>query len=136
MATQRTISIIGALEEVAENAIRELSERNFNLLLFYKESDESKRPQSSYATHAANIEWISCPREASWEADAVILAIPVGEQQEIASDIRPVTTGKPVIDIRNGDNNRHALQQLLPDSIVYCVDAKCAGELLIDFFKQ
>lgn len=136
MATQKTISIIGALNEVAEKAIGVLSERNFNLLLFYKESDAGKRERSTYADNAVNVEWISCPKEASWEADAVILAIPPGEQQEIASDIRSVTTGKPVIDIRNSDDNRKALQQLLPCSIVHCVDAKRVGDLLTDFFKQ
>jgi len=136
MATQKTIAIIGALEEVAEKAIGVLKKSGFHLLLFYKQSDEYKRKQLPLAEEPANIEWVSCPKEASWEADAVILAIPAGEYTEIASDIRFVTTGKPVINIRNNSISNTALQQLLPDSVVVYGDVRNVHILLNDFFKR
>ena len=74
---------------------------------------------------------ISCAREASWEADIIILATPYGTEKEVAEKIREVATGKVVISISNPPNSSYndlvsspdtsaaeELQKLLPNSKV------------------
>jgi predicted dinucleotide-binding enzyme len=89
-------------------------------------------------------------REASWEADIIILAVPSETQAEIAGEIKDVVTGKVVISLENPLNGTHSgpvtpptnsvaaeLAQLLPHSrIVRALsttvadqpgEVKCAG---------
>ena len=68
-------------------------------------------------------------KEASWEADIIILATPYGAEKEVAEKIREVATGKVVISISNPLNSSYndlvtsedaaeELQKLLPNSKV------------------
>lgn len=120
MATQQTIAIIGALEEAAQSAIAGLTGTGYRLLLFCKEDDLSRL--SAFAAgkrfDGTDVEWMSCPIEASWEADIILLSVPADEIAEVASAIREVAIGKPVVDIRNDEKDITKLKELLPYSVV------------------
>jgi 8-hydroxy-5-deazaflavin:NADPH oxidoreductase len=120
MATQQTIAIIGALEEAAQAAINGLTGKGYRLLLFCKEDDLSRL--SAFAAgkqfEGTDVEWMSCPIEASWEADIILLSVPVDEVADVASAIREVAIGKPVVDIRNSGAEMNKLKELLPYSTV------------------
>ncbi|MBO9660960.1 MAG: NAD(P)-binding domain-containing protein, partial [Chitinophagaceae bacterium] len=113
MATQQTIAIIGALEEAAQSAITALSGSGYRLLLFCKQDDPSRL--SAFAAGkqfgGADVEWMSCPIEASWEADIILLSVPADEITDVATAIRQVAIGKPVVDIRNSVAARDKLKE-------------------------
>ncbi|MCG2617541.1 hypothetical protein LZZ85_24795 [Terrimonas sp. NA20] len=120
MATQQTIAIIGALEEEAKTAIASLTGSGYRLLLFCKE--EQLSTLSSFASgkqfEGIDLEWMSCPIEASWEADLILLSVPGNEVAEVAAAIRDVAIGKPVVDIRKDGTELSELQTLLPYSSI------------------
>ena len=77
----------------------------------------------------AEIDILMCAKEASWEADVIILATPYEAERNIAEKIREVATGKVVISVSNPPDNAfpglatspttsgaEQLQRLLPDS--------------------
>lgn len=116
MATKKTIAIIGALEEKGREVVQYLAKEDYHLLLFYKETEDPAQKQTD---NSPGMEWISCPVEACWEADIVVLAIPSEEQEEVVSGIKTVLTGKPVIDVRNEVNAVKELETSLPHSKIF-----------------
>jgi 8-hydroxy-5-deazaflavin:NADPH oxidoreductase len=80
---------------------------------------------------SADVEAATCPRDASWEADIIIAAVPYAAEKEVAEKIREVANQKIVISISNPLNDTfdglvtapdtsaaEELQQLLPHSKV------------------
>lgn len=73
---------------------------------------------------------VSCVKEASWEADVIVVATPYEVEQEVAEKIREVAVGKLIISISSTRNNLNNtldsseitaaedLQHLLPHSKV------------------
>ncbi len=108
------------MEEAAQSAITALAGSGYRLLLFCKEEDLSGL--SSFASgkqfDGTDVEWMSCPIEASWEADIILLSVPVDEITAVGSAIREVAIGKPVVDIRNSETGQDKLKELLPYSTV------------------
>jgi len=58
-------------------------------------------------TPNADVEILDCSKEASWEADIIIPAVPYQSQAEVASKIKDVVTGKIVISISNPLNETY-----------------------------
>jgi NADPH-dependent F420 reductase len=56
-------------------------------------------------TPGADVRIVSSSREASWEADIVLVAVPYEVQAEVARTIRDVVTGKVVVSTTNPLNN-------------------------------
>jgi NADPH-dependent F420 reductase len=133
MASLKTIAIVGAAGNMGSAIARSLAKDNYRLLLMAKEQAkldtlkadlEKSGPKSEILT-------IGCAREASWEADIIILATPYGAEKEIADKIRDVAKGKIVISISNplngnydglvtapGTSAAEELQKILPHSKV------------------
>jgi hypothetical protein len=55
----------------------------------------------------ADVEILDCSKEASWEADIIIPAVPFKSQVEVAAKIKDVVTGKIVISISNPLNETY-----------------------------
>lgn len=134
MATKKTIAIIGALEEKGREAIQYLTGQNYRLLLFYKET-EDPAPAKKQTNGSPETEWISCPVEASWEADIIILAISQEEQQEVISGIKVFLTGKPVIDLGNEAGTVKELETSLPHSDIFSVLPQDIDKLIQHIIK-
>jgi predicted dinucleotide-binding enzyme len=132
MAQKQTIAIIGATGKVGSAIAKCLSVENYRLLLMADEPDKLnmlcatlKQPSA-----IAEIESLSCAKEASWEADIVIIATPYEEVTEVAKRIREVAIGKIVISvsqpldmnvnaaINSESSSAEELQKLLPHSKV------------------
>ncbi len=93
---------------------------------------------------SADVEAATCPAEASWEADIIILAVPFAAEKEIAGRIKEVANQKIVISIANPFNESYdglvtkpgtsaagELQQLLPNSkIVKAFNTTFAADFL------
>ena len=87
MKTKQTIAIIGATGSMGSAISKSLSKGNYRLLLKSGDTDKLKKLSSEIkATHpSADLELMTCPTEASWEADIIILAVPFEAEKEITS---------------------------------------------------
>ena len=133
MAHNKTIAIIGATGNVGSAIAKCLSITSNRLLLMSNEVDALAQLISEIrlTSPTVEIESATCAKEASWEADIIVVATSSNEGKEIAQRIREVAIGKIVISVSqpiNGYLNIVAspanisaaeeLQQLLPHSKV------------------
>ena len=133
MSTKQTIAIIGVTGNMGSAIARSLSKTNNRLLLFARHFDkvQSLAAEIKKGNASAEVEAIECPTNASWEADIIFLALPYGEEKEIAAKIKDVANQKVVISISNPLNETYSglvtapdtsageqLQHLLPNSKV------------------
>lgn len=141
MKTVRTIAIIGAGGKTGSAIVRALAMNRYRLLLMEDELAKISALKSDleHQNIAAELCTMECEREASWEADIVIVATSPGSQERIAEKIREVATGKVVITAFTPEtsvNNTNVsprsaaeeLQLLLPYSrVVMTVNSAFAG---------
>jgi len=133
MAHNKTIAIIGATGNVGSAIAKCLSVTSNRLLLMSNEVDALTQLISEIrlASPTVEMESATCAKEASWEADLIVVASSSIDGKEIAERIREVAIGKIVISVSqpiNGCLNIVAspsnisaaeeLQQLLPHSKV------------------
>lgn len=120
MALKKTVAIIGATSPTGRAVAERLA---ITCLLVLMDSDEAatvalahqlQQPQTM-----ASIEVVACCKEASWEADAVIVTVPEEKVPVIAGRIKAVTTCKPVVHFTTA--NKSVLPQLLPNAHVVAV---------------
>ncbi len=131
MPAVNTIAVIGATEKAGAAIVRKLAKNSFRLLLIANEHDKAVLLKTDIENEGAKAELfvMGCAREASWEADIIILATPCESEKEVAEKIRPVATGKVVISIchplgrhfkgvatSSGRSAAEELQKLLPYS--------------------
>src|SRR5689334_18533188 len=132
MATKKTIAIVGATGSMGSAIAKSLSRNdNYRLLLMSREQQRLDDLKLQLEKSGAEVFAIGCAREASWEADIIIVATPYETEKEIAERIREVAAGKIVISITNPLNSSFSdlvtptdtssaeeLQKLLPNSKV------------------
>lgn len=133
MQTKQTIAIIGATGNMGSALAKSLAKGNYRLLLkSSRQEDLNKLVDAIKAeTPDADIEGMACPREAGWEADVIIPAVPFEAQAEVAERIREVANQKIVVSIANPLNETYTgmvtpgdtsaaeeLQKLLPHAKV------------------
>jgi 8-hydroxy-5-deazaflavin:NADPH oxidoreductase len=133
MAVKKTIAIIGASGDMGPAIAKALVNCNYRLLL--TSGDKSKLGKLAAClkakTPTAEVAVIECEKEACWEADIILLAVPYRVEMEMADKIREVTTRKVVIDLSNplnesydhlitapGTSAAEELQKALPNSKV------------------
>lgn len=101
--TKQTIAIIGAGGSMGSSIAKSIAGGNYRLLLFDSDSnhlgDLTQQIQEKHPE--ADIQFMSCPHETSWEADIIILAVPHSAEKELAENIKDVATQKIVISIAN-----------------------------------
>lgn len=132
MANLKTIAIVGATGNMGSAIARSLHGK-YRLLLM--SNNESKlvelKSELDKSKPAAETYGVSCAREASWEADIIIVATPYEAEKEVAEIIREVAVGKIVVSISNPLDSSYSqlvtsedssaaeeLQKLLPYSKV------------------
>jgi 8-hydroxy-5-deazaflavin:NADPH oxidoreductase len=127
-----TIAIIGATGSIGSALARGLAQAGYPLLLMGRRKEKlSRLVDEVKALNKASVEALGCAKEAAWEADMIIPAVPYPAQEEIVSHIRPVAVGKIVVSIANpfdskveslltttGTSAAEELQFLLPHSKV------------------
>lgn len=133
MLTKQTICIIGATGNMGSALAKSLARGNYRLLLKATSTEklEALVAEIKSATPNAEVEGAACPRDASWEADIIIAAVPYHAQKQVAERIKEVATQKIVVSIANplnetwdalltpaGSSAAAELQRLLPHSKV------------------
>jgi NADPH-dependent F420 reductase len=102
MATKKTIAIVGATGNMGSAIAKSLSKNSdYRLLLMANNKDKLVDLKSTLVKSGAEADALSCVKEASWEADIIIVATPYEAEKEVAERIREVATGKIVISISN-----------------------------------
>jgi len=131
MAQRKTIAIVGATEKRGSSIAKNLSKGNYHLLLISENTEQLQALKNELVGSRAEIEAMSCAKDACWEADIIIVATPYDQEKEVAEKIKEVATGKIVISVSNQldrsyeklfplatDSAAEELQRLLPYSKV------------------
>ncbi len=133
MQANTTIVIIGASGNMGSSIAKGLAKGAYRLLLCANDLSKVQTVVNEIkSNHAAtDIEAIDCTKNASWEADIIILAVPYAAEKELAEKIKEVANQKIVISIANPLNEAYnglvtppdssaaeELQKLLPHSKV------------------
>jgi hypothetical protein len=133
MKTKQTIAVIGATGNMGTAISSSLAKGNYRLLLMGEEPVklDELATKISEENPSADITVVQCPKEAGWEADIIIPAVPYEAQADVAEKIREVANQKIVISIANplnasynglvtrpGSSAGQELQALLPNSKV------------------
>lgn len=124
MQTKQTISIIGASGTMGTAIAKSLAKGNYRLLLKANSTEGLDKlvKEITDKNPSADVEAIACPKNAGWEADIIILAIPYLAEKEIAEKIREVANQKIIISIANPLNESF-------DGLVTSPDTSAAEEL-------
>jgi len=144
MKTKQSIAVIGSTGNMGSAISGSLAKGNYRLLLFSKnlEASQSLANDINATNPLAEVEAIECSRQASWEADIILLAVPFGAEAELAAKIKEVANQKIVISISNPLNETYnglltapdtsaaeELQKLLPNSkVVKAFNSTFAGD--------
>ena len=118
MHTKQTIAIIGATGNMGSAIAKSLAKGNYRLLLKSSRQDELQGLVKDIQTNTpgAEIEAAVCPKDASWEADIIIAAVPYQAEKEVAEKIRDVANQKIVISISNPLNESYDGLTTTPDT--------------------
>lgn len=124
MQTKQTIAIIGATGQMGAAIAKSLAKGSYRLLLkANKQEDlEALVKHIQHATPGADVEAARCPKDASWEADIILLAVPYSVEKEVAEKIKAFANQKIVISISNPLNDTY-------DGLVTPPDTSAAEEL-------
>jgi NADPH-dependent F420 reductase len=124
MHTKQTIAVIGATGNMGSAISKSLSRGNYRLLLMATKQDEleSLVKEIQSEKEEVDVEAVTCPTDASWEADIIILAVPYAAEKEIAEKIKEVANQKIVISIANPLNDTY-------NGLVTAPDTSAAEEL-------
>jgi len=122
--TKQTIAIIGASGQMGAALSKALARGPYRLLLKSGRQEALSHLVNAIQkdTPAAEVEGTTCPTDASWEADIIILAVPYAVEKEIAGRIREVANQKIVISISNPLNSSY-------DGLVTAPETSAAEEL-------
>jgi len=117
--SNRTIAIIGASGKIGSAFSKGLAKSNYRLLLFDYDTKNLKllAEEIKRSSPSADVEYMNCATEASWEADIIIPDIPAGGEKELAKKIEPFTNRKIVMRFLSA-NETETLQSLLPGASV------------------
>jgi 8-hydroxy-5-deazaflavin:NADPH oxidoreductase len=129
--SKKTIAIIEAAGNIGSAIAKRLAKGNYRLLLFAHETKKlnSLAEEIRSQTPTADIDCMGCAAEASWEADIIISAVRLSEQEEIVKKIEPFANRKILISISCNEKNYRlitsrairetkGLQKLLPGTKV------------------
>jgi 8-hydroxy-5-deazaflavin:NADPH oxidoreductase len=106
---KKTIAIIGAAGNMGSGITRNLARAGYPIIIAGKDQTKLGNLLTKIKTDLpnANLDILDCSKEASWEADIIILAVPYKEEAEIVSKIKDVVTGKIVVSVTNPLNETY-----------------------------
>ena len=128
MATRKIMAIIGANSKIG-TLLAERMAPTYDLLLMDSSSDELMELTNSIRLQQpnTNINSLACCREASWEADVIVVVAAMEQLPAIAEKIKEVTNRKPVIHFSPAGAATTTLQELLPHANVVVVELEAAA---------
>jgi 8-hydroxy-5-deazaflavin:NADPH oxidoreductase len=106
---KKTIAVIGATGNIGSGIVRNLAKVGYRILIAGNDQSKINDLLSNVKANTPNadVEILDCSKEASWEADIIIPAVPYEAQEALASKIKDVVTGKIVISLANPLNSTY-----------------------------
>lgn len=116
MATKKTIAIVGASGDMGTAIAKSLVNSNYRLLLVSRDKTKLAKlfAYIKRKSPTADVAITDCEKEACWEADIILIAVPYRLESQVAEKIREVSTQKIVISVSNPLNETY--DQLVTDS--------------------
>jgi ketopantoate reductase len=123
MAHKNTVAIIGAAGTTGTFIAKGISNGPYRLLLMDDATAALTALQSDISKLNSNAETdaVKCCKDASWEADIIVVAVANDQQEAAALKMKEVATCKTVISITPSAIGATSLQSLLPHSKVVLV---------------
>lgn len=118
MAYKSTVAIIGATSTLGKTLAMSVVS-HYRLLLMDDSVEDLTALQNELGQHETAVEIIQCCKEASWEADAVVVVVDDEKLPAIAEKVKVVTTCKPVVHFTTAE--KVLLQDFLPHADVVTV---------------
>ena len=121
MAYKNTIAIIGAAATLGSIIAKGIAHSNNRLLLMddgYIDQLTNLKNEIVQLNNDAEIELLHCCKDASWEADTIIVAIDIDKHTVTANLIKEVATCKTIISFTWKENPGNELQKILVHSKV------------------
>lgn len=142
MAVRETIAIAGATGKAGSAIARKLAPSNYRLLLISRHINRAIKLSAAIQSTTTNAETeaIDCLKDGCWEADIIVLAVPVEAEKEVAEKIKEVATQKIIVRLSPAENNTsfsskysNALEQLLAYSkiVTVFINTALSGETVI-----
>ncbi len=118
MITKQTIAVIGATGSMGSSIAKSLAKGNYRVLLSARDSGKLQllKEEIDAEVKNADVDVLDCSKNASWEADIILLSVPHSSEKEIAEKIREVANQKIVISIANPLNSSYDGLTTPPDS--------------------
>jgi len=117
MQQKETVAVIGAASEEGRSIVSKLAHASCRLLLMDEDAEGLAALRQSLTNTRAEIDNVPCCREASWEADLILIAKEQISIEDTAKKMAQVATTKTVIYLtKDNDDAFERLQQLLPHS--------------------
>ncbi len=119
MAYKKSLAIIGAATHTGAAVARSMF-ASYRLLLMDSSAEmlASLEQQILHLNKSAEVEAVLCSKEASWEADIIVVAVNKEQLQAVAEKVKDVTTCKPVVHFISDTGDTTDLQTLLPHAKV------------------
>ena len=120
MAYKNTVAIIGAAGTTGAILAKAISKCTYRVLLMDQAGKQLTALQTKIATTlpTSEVEVIDCCKDASWEADVIIISVAKEELETTAEKMKEVATCKTIIHFNETGSNNIDLQKLLPNSKV------------------
>ncbi|MDD2793128.1 MAG: NAD(P)-binding domain-containing protein [Sediminibacterium sp.] len=99
MALRQTIAVIGASGQYGAAIAKALSAGAYRLLLMDPNENGIAALQKAIDCEVpqADVEQVACCREACWEADLILFALPFSERNHLIAQMQEVVTRKTVV---------------------------------------
>ena len=130
---KKTIAIVGATETTGRIIVKKFASMPYRLLLISNEINEldNLTKDLSVTQPETEIESLDCVKDGCWEADIIILAVPIEKLKEVAESIKEVATQKIVVEIFAEKKNSEELRKILPYSKLVTISGDFQSEIIV-----
>lgn len=97
--TKQAIAIIGSSSVIGRSIAKTLCRDNYRLLLFEENSEEAEAlsDEISSSVEGADVEFVECTHQASWEADVIVILKGSNDLKDVSEKIDDVSTQKIIV---------------------------------------
>lgn len=127
MSAQKTVVVVGTAGTMRILIATEMAKNNYRVI-FASTAKEQYRQTLTYIQQqvpGAMIDFVDCEKDGCWEADLIVLAVPLTDIKQVAAKIKEVATQKTVICLSDDKSigyfpfaEAQELQRMLPYSRV------------------
>jgi predicted dinucleotide-binding enzyme len=129
MATKQTVAIVGATTHEGTIVAQRLATLSLRILLIAEDAIQLQILEENLKnfSKAAEVESLVCVKDACWEADIILLAIPGEQIAEVATKISEVATQKVVVHFSKQDSLNYSSSAALQKIGLFFPNSKIAA---------